>query len=129
MTPDLPWRRTDILLATVAATAAAEVQDRVMDLATHQGRTGMMVSLRVQARDLALSGIGRDQVRSRAFEAAADDIAWGRPPLVGWRTFAIDAVTVPDEDRAALRERLSPAGPRRPAWVPRRGRANLPRPP
>ena len=103
MTSDLPWRRGGILISTVAAAAVAEVQDSAMDHATHMGRSGIMVRLRMQARELAQSAIGRDQVRSRAFEAAADDIAWGRAPLADWRTFAIDAAQVSDADRAALR--------------------------
>ncbi|OYX02498.1 MAG: hypothetical protein B7Z12_11930, partial [Caulobacter vibrioides] len=58
--------------------------------------------LRAQARDLAQSAIGRDQVRSCAFEMAADDLAWGRAPLSTWRTFALDSVLDPEGEPIAL---------------------------
>lgn len=103
MISDLPWRRPEIMLSKVAAEAIAEVHDSVMDHAAHLGRSGLTVRLRVQARNLAQSCVGRDQIRSRAFEAAADDVAWGRGPLTKWRTFAADAAAVADRDRAALR--------------------------
>lgn len=103
MTSDRAWARPEMLVSKVAAAAVAELHDSVMEHATHMGRSGIMVRLRVQARELAQSCVGRDQVRSCAFEAAADDIAWGRAPLAAWRTFALEAAAISDSDRAAVR--------------------------
>ena len=103
MMPDLPWRRGAILISQAAAAAVAEVQAAAMEHGAHMGRAGVTVSLRAQARDLAGSAVARDQIRSRAFESAADDVAWGRPPLADWRLFAIDALPAPEADRAPLR--------------------------
>lgn len=96
----------ETLLATAAAAAACEVHESIMDHASHLGRSGILVRLRVQARELAQSAFGRDQVRSRAFEAAADDISWGRAPLTRWRTFAPETALALDDERAALRDRV-----------------------
>src|SRR5690606_13299718 len=103
MTPDLPWRRGAMLISQAAAAAVAEVQAAAMEHGAHMGRAGITVSLRAQARELAGSAVARDQIRSRAFESAADDVAWGRPPLADWRLFAIDTPAASEADRAHLR--------------------------
>lgn len=103
MTSDLPWARPELLVSKLAAAAVAELHYNVMEYATQMGRSGIMVRLRAQARELAQSPVGRDQVRSCAFEAAADDIAWGRAPLAAWQTFALETAAISDTDRAAVR--------------------------
>ena len=102
--------RAALLLSKVAADAAAEVQGAVVGYAAVMGRSGIVMRLRAQARDLATSAIGHDQVSSLAFEAAADDMAWGRAPLESWRPFALGAPGASILERGALRASLPPAG-------------------
>jgi hypothetical protein len=102
--------RVALLLSKVAADAAAEVQGAVIGYAANMGRSGIVMRLRAQARELATSAIGRDQVGSIAFEAAADDMAWGRAPLESWRPFALGERGASLLERRALRARLPPAG-------------------
>lgn len=102
--------RAALLLSKVAAEAAAEVQGAVVSYAAVMGRSGIVMRLRAQARELATSAIGHDQVSSLAFEAAADDMAWGRAPLESWRPFALGARGASILERRALRARLPPAG-------------------
>lgn len=103
--------RAALLLSKVAADAAAEVQGAVVSYAAIMGRSGIVMRLRAQARDLATSAIGHDQVSSHAFEAAADDMAWGRAPLETWRPFALGAPGASILERDALRARLQRADP------------------
>ncbi len=109
MPPELPWDPVDILISTAAATAVAEVQDALRNHASQLGRSGIIATLRAQSRELAQSSFGRDQIRSLAFDVAADDVAWGRAPLTQWRTFALDATAIPDEVRGQLRAALPEA--------------------
>jgi len=98
-----------LLLSKVAADAAAEVQGAVVGYAARLGRSGIVMRLRAQARELATSAIGHDQLSSLAFEAAADDMAWGRAPLESWRPFALGARGASVLERGAPRARLPPA--------------------
>jgi hypothetical protein len=75
MPPELPWDPVDILISTAAATAVAEVQDALRTHASQLGRSGIIATLRAQSRELAQSSFGRDQIRSLAFDVAADDVA------------------------------------------------------
>jgi hypothetical protein len=69
--------RAALLPSKVAADAAAEVQAAFVSHAACMGRSGIVVRLRAQARELATSAIGYNQISSLAFEAADDDMAWG----------------------------------------------------
>ncbi len=111
MGADLPCRDAAALLSSVALATTEEVHDAVVEHATHLGRMGIMVRLRVRARELAQSPIGRDQLRSLAFDAAADDIAWGRAPLATWRTFDSEVDCPADLERLDLRLQLPPPDP------------------
>ena len=110
MNKDLLENRPLLLLSKVAADAAAEVLAAVVGYAANMGRSGIVMRLRAQARELATSAIGHDQVSSLAFEAAADDMAWGRAPLESWRPFALGAPGASILERGALRASLPPAG-------------------
>lgn len=109
MPPELPWDPVDILISTAAATAVAEVQDALRNHASQLGRSGIIATLRAQSRELAQSSFGRDQIRSVAFDVAADDVAWGRAPLTQWRAFDLDAAAIPGEVRDQLRATLPEA--------------------
>lgn len=75
------------LVAAAAGRAITEVQAAVRELACRSGRAGLIAALRRRADDLATSGVAFHQIERLALHAAADDIAWGRAPLGGWRTF------------------------------------------
>jgi hypothetical protein len=98
----------DMLLAAVAAAAISDAHDRILEHSAHLGRAGVMVRLRMEARELAASPMGDDQVKACAFEAAADDLAWGRAPLSAWRLFLTPGHEPSGEARAAIRAALPP---------------------
>lgn len=97
------------MLASVTASAISEVHDQILEHSAYLGRSGIMVRLRVQARELSGSPLGVDQVKASALEAAADDIAWGRAPLGEWRMFGPQHLKPDSLERAWIRDTLPSA--------------------
>lgn len=93
-----------------ATAAVAVVGDEMAALSGEHGRAGMMVCLRLRSHELSRSALAEDQVRSRAFEAAADDVAWGRLPLQAWLREMSDPSEAPEDQRAAIRATLPDSG-------------------
>lgn len=93
-----------------ATAAVAVVGDEMAALSGEHGRAGMMVCLRLRSHELSRSALAEDQVRSRAFEAAADDVAWGRMPLQAWLREMSDPSEAPEDQRAAIRATLPESG-------------------
>ena len=93
-----------------ATAAVAVVGDEMAALSGEHGRAGMMVCLRLRSHELSRSALAEDQVRSRAFEAAADDVAWGRMPLQAWLREMSDPSAASEDQRAAIRATLPEAG-------------------
>lgn len=90
-------------MARCATRAAADVGDEIARLSQENGRAGTIVGLRQRAQALSRSGFAEDQVLSAAFEAAADDLSWGRPPLTAWLCAMVDPTTVTADARAGVR--------------------------
>jgi hypothetical protein len=99
------------VVARAAAAAILQVQDQVADLSGSHGRSGVISRLRVQSKELSSSGVAFDQIRSLALERAADDIAWGRPPLANWSTFIDEQDRPSSADRFAVRLQVGPPEP------------------
>lgn len=103
---------TEALAADVVAQAAADailqVQDEIVDLSAAQGRAGVIASLRSRSAELSNSAIAFDQIKTRALEQAADDIAWGRPPLSEWSIFLDEESRPSTAQRLALRLQVGP---------------------
>lgn len=97
-------------IARCATRAATNVVDEIAILARENGRAATIVGLRLRARALSRSALAEDQVLSVAFEAAADDLAWGRPPLKAWLCAMVDPATVSAEARATVRASLPASG-------------------
>lgn len=101
----------DSIVASAAAAAIIEVHQEINDLAAHAGRAGVVARLRERAADLAYSGAAREQLKSRALEVAADDLAWGRAALCNWPTFFAEEMRPSPESRAELRRLVTPYQP------------------
>lgn len=101
----------DSIVASAAATAILDVHQEIHDLATQAGRAGVVARLRERSADLAHSGDARDQLKSRALEVAADDLAWGRAALSNWPTFFAEEWRPSPESRAELRRLVTPYQP------------------
>lgn len=101
----------DSIVASAAATAIIEVHQEIHDLATRAGRAGVVARLRERSAELAHSGAAREQLKSRALEAAADDLAWGRAALSNWPTFFAEEWRPSPESRAELRRLVTPCQP------------------
>lgn len=101
----------DSIIASAAATAMIEVHDEILDLATQAGRAGVIARLRERSAELSQSGAAREQLKSRALEAAADDLAWGRAALSNWPTFFAADQRPSPEARAELRRMVTPYQP------------------
>lgn len=97
MPPELTWAPL-----TSSSRRRRPLHEAVGDHASHLSRSGIIAKLRAQSRELALSCFGGDQMRSFAFDVAADDIAWGRAPLIQWRAFVFDAIAISDAARGQL---------------------------
>lgn len=93
-----------------ATAAVAVVGDEMAALSGEHGRAGMMVCLRLRSHELSRSALAEDQVQSRAFEAAADDVAWGRPPLQAWLQEMSDPSAASEAERLAIRAILPAPG-------------------
>lgn len=93
-----------------ATEAVAVVGDAMAALSGEHGRAGMMICLRLRSQELSRSALAEDQVRSRAFEAAADDVAWGRKPLQAWLRTMSEPAAASEEQRAAIRATLPAPG-------------------
>lgn len=89
------------------ALAITQVQAEIQGLASTRGRAGLIAALRQRAESLAPSPIAHQQILAAALRTAADDIAWGRSPLAGWRD-GFGGEGAP-QARARLRERLEGA--------------------
>lgn len=96
---------TASLVAAAAAGAMAEVYDDIVDLFGRHGRPAVVVHLRQRAQQLSRTASARDQLKSCAMHAAADDVAWGRSPFGQWTTFLAQE-NWPDE---AMRAQVRPS--------------------
>lgn len=105
--PDTPGVDPIVRCATAAV---AVVGHEMATLSGEHGRAGMMVCLRLRSHELSRSALAEDQVRSRAFEAAADDVAWGRMPLQAWLREMSDPSAATEDERAAIRATLPESG-------------------
>jgi len=114
MSTELTLRRSETAgvhpIARCASAAVAMVGEEMAVLSGHHGRAGMIICLRQRSRDLCRSAFAEDQVRSRAFEAAADDLAWGRAPLQDWLREMSDPSAASEAQRAAIRASLPGSG-------------------
>lgn len=97
--------RVDVV-SSAAAAVMTEVDDEIRHLLAAQGRAGVVVALRRTALALARSGVARDQLKRRALEVAADDLAWGRRPLAHWPQAFAEASCPTEESRLAVRRSL-----------------------
>lgn len=95
-------------VSRAAAAAILQVQGEVADLFAQQGRAGVVATLRRDAARLSASALAFDQIRSRALDQAADDIAWGRPPLGGWPDFLDPQSRPSTAERLAIRLQVGP---------------------
>lgn len=95
---------TASLVAAAATAAMAEVYDDIVDLFGRHGRAAVVVHLRQRAQMLGRAASARDQLKSCAMDAAADDVAWGRSPFGQWTAFLAQE-NWPDE---ALRSQVRP---------------------
>ena len=112
MTSASPMTGTaDSIIASAAAKAIIEVHQEIHDLSTQAGRAGVVARLRERSAELAHSGVGREQLKSRALEVAADDLAWGRAALSNWPTFFAEERRPSPESRAELRRLVTPYQP------------------
>ncbi len=102
---------TDSIVASAAAAAIIEVHNEIHDLAAQAGRAGVVARLRERSAELSHSGAARDQLKSRALEVAADDLAWGRAALSNWPTFFAAELRPTPESRAELRRMVTPYQP------------------
>jgi len=96
------------VVARAAAAAILQVQDQIAELSEAHGRAGVIVRLRARSKALANSGIAFEQIVSLALERAADDIAWGRPPLANWPTFIDEQERPSTADRFVVRLDVGP---------------------
>jgi hypothetical protein len=96
------------LVAAAAAAAMAETYGDLVDLFAGQGRSGVVVHLRQRAQALARSASARDQVKSCAMDAAADDVAWGRSPLRQWSVFFARETWPGEPERQGVRPAADP---------------------
>lgn len=101
----------DSIVASAAAAAIIEVHEEIHGLARHAGRAGVVARLRERAAELVCSGAAREQLKSRALEVAADDLAWGRAALSNWPTFFAEELRPSSESRAELRRLVTPYQP------------------
>lgn len=101
----------DSIVASAAATAILDVHQEIHNFATQAGRAGVVARLRERSAELAHSGDAREQLKSRALEVAADDLAWGRAALSNWPTFFAEEWRPSPESRAELRRLLTPYQP------------------
>lgn len=99
------------VVARAAAAAILQVQDEVLDLFAGRGRTGAIARLRARSRELSISGVAFDQIKSMALERAADDVSWGRPPLASWSIFLDEDGRPSPAERLALRLQVGPPDP------------------
>lgn len=102
---------SDSIVASAAAAAIIEVHDEIHNLATQAGRAGVVARLRERSAELSQSGAAREQLKSRALEVAADDLAWGRAALSNWPTFFAAEHRPSQESRAELRRIVTPYQP------------------
>lgn len=102
---------SDSIVASAAAAAIIEVHDEIHDLSAQAGRAGIVARLRERAAELSQSGAAREQLKSRALEVAADDLAWGRAALSNWPTFFAAEHRPSPESRAELRRMVTPCQP------------------
>ena len=102
---------SDSIVASAAAAAISEVHDEIHDLSAHAGRAGVVARLRERSAELSQSGAAREQLKSRALEVAADDLAWGRAALSNWPTFFAAEHRPSPESRAELRAMVTPYQP------------------
>lgn len=94
------------VVSAAAAYAITEVHADIREMSPSRGRAGLVASLRRGANSLAPSGVAMEQVKRVALQVAADDIAWGRAPLVAWRTFFKNETAELELARAEIRLRL-----------------------
>lgn len=102
---------SDSIIASAAAAAIVQVHDEIHDLSAQAGRAGVVARLRERSAELSQSGAAREQLKSRALEVAADDLAWGRAALSNWPTFFAAEHRPSPESRAELRRLVTPYQP------------------
>lgn len=95
-------------VAVAAAKAMLQVRDEIVDLFTSGGNADVIVALRAHSHALSHSAIAHDQIKCRALECAADDLAGGRAPLASWSLSMSEDNDPSTAERLRLRLRVGP---------------------